>query len=78
MLLYKECDRRGRRVLFDSSTIERVPAHKDDKPDISNTEKIPCIVEVSQGYTYIVSDFLFSIILVSLLVLDSYDNIVYS
>ncbi|CAH0728932.1 unnamed protein product, partial [Brenthis ino] len=53
LLLYKECDRRGRKVLFDSSTIERVPAHKDDKPDFSNTEKIPCIVEVSEGYTYI-------------------------
>ncbi|XP_046960967.1 folliculin-interacting protein 1 isoform X1 [Vanessa cardui] len=53
LLLYKECDRRGRKVLFDSSTIERLPAHKNDKPDYRNTDKIPCIMEVSNGYTYV-------------------------
>ncbi|XP_050342770.1 folliculin-interacting protein 2 isoform X2 [Nymphalis io] len=53
LLLYKECDRRGRKVLFDSSTIERLPAHKNDKPDYRNTDKIPCIMEVSDGYTYV-------------------------
>ncbi|XP_023942291.2 folliculin-interacting protein 2 isoform X2 [Bicyclus anynana] len=53
LLLYKECDRRGRKVLFDSSTIERVPATKNDKPDFRDTDKVPCIVEVTEGFTYI-------------------------
>ncbi|XP_069354807.1 folliculin-interacting protein 2 isoform X2 [Maniola hyperantus] len=53
LLLYKECDRRGRKVLFDSSTIERVPASKNDKPDFGDKGKVPCIVEVTEGFTYI-------------------------
>ncbi|XP_072940769.1 folliculin-interacting protein 2 isoform X2 [Epargyreus clarus] len=53
LLLYKECDRRGRKVLFDSSTIEKVPASKYDKPEILQTDKIPCILEVSGGFTYL-------------------------
>lgn len=52
LLLYKECDRRGRKVLFDSSTIEKVPSRKDDKPELRSSE-IPSIVEVADGYTYI-------------------------
>ncbi|CAH2235088.1 jg7499 [Pararge aegeria aegeria] len=53
LLLYKECDRRGRKVLFDSSTIDKVPASKNDKPEFKNPDKVPCIVEVSEGFTYI-------------------------
>ncbi|CAF4897925.1 unnamed protein product [Pieris macdunnoughi] len=50
LLLYKECDKRGKKVLFDSSTIEKLLANKNDKPE-SGT--IPCILEVSEGYTYL-------------------------
>ncbi|XP_060801266.1 folliculin-interacting protein 2 isoform X2 [Amyelois transitella] len=52
LLLFKECDRRGRKLLFDSSTIEKVPANKNDKPSIKQTSE-GCIVEVSEGYSYI-------------------------
>ncbi|XP_032510819.2 folliculin-interacting protein 2 isoform X3 [Danaus plexippus] len=52
LLLYKECDRRGRKVLFDSSTIDKVLSAKNDRPDIK-MEKIPCIVEVTDGNSYI-------------------------
>lgn len=62
LLLYKECDRRGRKVLFDSSTIEKVPSRKDDKPELRSSG-IPSIVEVADGYTYIVSIFLFMFVL---------------
>lgn len=55
LLLYKECDIRGRKVLFDSSTIERLPAEKNDKPNFKHAEKVPCILEVSDGHKYIVS-----------------------
>ncbi|XP_045492883.1 folliculin-interacting protein 2 isoform X1 [Colias croceus] len=53
LLLYKECDRRGRRVLFDSSTIEKLPANKNDVPDYGETRKLPCIVEVVDGFKYL-------------------------
>ncbi|XP_013136295.1 PREDICTED: folliculin-interacting protein 2 isoform X2 [Papilio polytes] len=51
LLLFKECDWRGRKVLFDSSTIERVPANKNDKPNLQSDA--PCIVEVANGYSYV-------------------------
>ncbi|CAK1552888.1 unnamed protein product [Leptosia nina] len=50
LLLYKECDKRGRKVLFDSSTIEKLPANKHDKPQSNN---VPCIVEVVDGFSYL-------------------------
>ncbi|XP_045485820.1 folliculin-interacting protein 2 isoform X2 [Pieris rapae] len=50
LLLYKECEKRGKKVLFDSSTIEKLSANKNDKPE-SGT--IPCILEVSEGHTYL-------------------------
>ncbi|XP_041976049.1 folliculin-interacting protein 2 isoform X2 [Aricia agestis] len=53
LLLYKECDIRGRKVLFDSSTIERLPAEKNDKPNFKYANKVPCILEVSNGHKYI-------------------------
>ncbi|XP_049866320.1 folliculin-interacting protein 2 isoform X2 [Pectinophora gossypiella] len=52
LLLFKECDWRGRKILFDSSTIERVPAGKHDKPN-RQTDDAPCIVEISNGYAYV-------------------------
>lgn len=53
LLLYKECDKQGRKVLFDSSTIKKLPAKENDKPD---SRKIPCILEVSEGHTFLVSE----------------------
>ncbi|XP_013178007.1 PREDICTED: folliculin-interacting protein 2 isoform X1 [Papilio xuthus] len=53
LLLFKECDWRGRKVLFDSSTIERIPADKNGKPDQHQKTDIPCIVEVADGYSYV-------------------------
>ncbi|KPJ16299.1 hypothetical protein RR48_00774 [Papilio machaon] len=55
LLLFKECDWRGRKVLFDSSTIERIPADKNGKPDQHQKNDNPCIVEVANGYSYVVS-----------------------
>ncbi|KAJ2938259.1 hypothetical protein O0L34_g17600 [Tuta absoluta] len=52
LLLFKECDWRGRKVLFDSSTIERVPASKHDKPN-RQMDVAPCIVEVTDGFAYV-------------------------
>ncbi|CAG9784898.1 unnamed protein product [Diatraea saccharalis] len=53
LLLFKECDWRGRKLLFDSSTIEKVPASKNDKPKIKQTDRFPYALEVSEGYTYL-------------------------
>ncbi|CAH2075491.1 unnamed protein product, partial [Iphiclides podalirius] len=53
LLLFKECDWRGRKVLFDSSTIEKIPSLKNDKPDKHQKNEVPCIVEVSDGFTYV-------------------------
>lgn len=55
LLLFKECDWRGRKLLFDSSTIEKVTANKNDKPNVRQADEFPCIVEVSDGCTYLVS-----------------------
>ncbi|XP_059052500.1 folliculin-interacting protein 2 isoform X2 [Achroia grisella] len=52
LLLFKECDLRGRKLLFDSSSIDKVPAGKNDKPNIRQTNDAPYIVEVSEGFTY--------------------------
>ncbi|XP_053603059.1 folliculin-interacting protein 2 isoform X2 [Plodia interpunctella] len=52
LLLFKECDRRGRKLLFDSSTIEKVPSNKNDKPSNKQTSE-RCILEVSEGFSYI-------------------------
>ncbi|KAI5636381.1 folliculin-interacting protein middle domain-containing protein [Phthorimaea operculella] len=52
LLLFKECDWRGRKLLFDSATIERVPATKHDKPN-RQMDVAPCIVEVSDGFSYV-------------------------
>ncbi|XP_037299581.1 folliculin-interacting protein 2 isoform X2 [Manduca sexta] len=53
LLLFKECDWRGRKLLFDSSAIQKVPAGKNDKPNIKPTDEAPCIVEVSNGFSYL-------------------------
>ncbi|XP_014364885.2 folliculin-interacting protein 1 isoform X1 [Papilio machaon] len=53
LLLFKECDWRGRKVLFDSSTIERIPADKNGKLDQHQKNDNPCIVEVANGYSYV-------------------------
>ncbi|XP_050682093.1 folliculin-interacting protein 2 isoform X1 [Leptidea sinapis] len=53
LLLYKESERSGRKVLFDSTTIEKLPATNDDKPDYGKTNRFPCIVEVSEGFSYL-------------------------
>ncbi|XP_068630181.1 folliculin-interacting protein 1 isoform X2 [Battus philenor] len=53
LLLFKECDWRGRKVLFDSSTIEKIPAVKNDKPNLKQKEGVPCIVEVADGFSYV-------------------------
>ncbi|KAL0840160.1 hypothetical protein ABMA28_015454 [Loxostege sticticalis] len=53
LLLFKECDWRGRKLLFDSSTIEKVTANKNDKPNVRQADEFPCIVEVSDGCTYL-------------------------
>ncbi|XP_063821033.1 folliculin-interacting protein 2 isoform X1 [Ostrinia nubilalis] len=53
LLLFKECDWRGRKLLFDSSTIEKVAANKNDKVNNRQVEEFPCIVEVSDGWTYL-------------------------
>ncbi|CAG4941488.1 unnamed protein product [Parnassius apollo] len=52
LLLFKECDWRGRKVLFDSSTIERVPVIKNEKPDLQTKDQLPYIVEMSNGFCY--------------------------
>ncbi|XP_026328787.1 folliculin-interacting protein 1 isoform X2 [Hyposmocoma kahamanoa] len=52
LLLFKECDWRGRKLLFDSSTIDKVPASKNDKA-IRQPDDAPCIVEVANGYSYV-------------------------
>ncbi|XP_073951666.1 folliculin-interacting protein 2-like isoform X2 [Choristoneura fumiferana] len=51
LLLFKECDWRGRKLLFDSSTIEKVPAGKDN--GAKQAKEFPCIVEVSEGFAYV-------------------------
>ncbi|XP_052750513.1 folliculin-interacting protein 2 isoform X2 [Galleria mellonella] len=53
LLLFKECDWRGRKLLFDSSSIDKVPAGKNDKPNIRKASDAPCIVEVSEGFAYV-------------------------
>ncbi|CAH0407884.1 unnamed protein product [Chilo suppressalis] len=53
LLLFKECDWRGRKLLFDSSTIEKVPVSKHDKPKVQQTDHFPYTVEISEGYTYL-------------------------
>lgn len=53
LLLFKEYDWRGRKLLFDSSAIQKVPAGKNDKPNIRHTDETPNIVEVSDGFSYI-------------------------
>lgn len=55
LLLFKECDWRGRKILFDSSSIQKVPAGKNDKPTFRQTDELPCIVEVTDGFSYLVS-----------------------
>lgn len=58
LLLFKECDWRGRKLLFDSSAIQKVVAGKNDKSNnIRQTNEVPCIVEVSKGYSYVVRHF---------------------
>ncbi|KAJ0179746.1 hypothetical protein K1T71_004337 [Dendrolimus kikuchii] len=53
LLLFKEYDWRGRKLLFDSSSIQKVPAGNNDKPNIRHTDEAPCIVEVSDGFSYV-------------------------
>lgn len=53
LLLFKECDWRGRKLLFDSAAIQKVPANKNDKPNVRQSEEVPCILEVSEGFTYL-------------------------
>ncbi|KAH9644919.1 hypothetical protein HF086_014407 [Spodoptera exigua] len=53
LLLFKECDWRGRKLLFDSAAIQKVPASKNDKPNVRQSEEVPCILEVSEGFTYL-------------------------
>lgn len=53
LLLFKECDWRGRKLLFDSSSIQKVPAGKNDKPTFRQTDELPCIVEVTDGFSYL-------------------------
>ncbi|KAM3961556.1 LOW QUALITY PROTEIN: folliculin-interacting protein 2 [Aphomia sociella] len=53
LLLFKECDWRGRKLLFDSSTIDKIPAGKNDKPNIRQAGDAPCILEVSEGFAYV-------------------------
>ncbi|XP_075970832.1 folliculin-interacting protein 2 isoform X2 [Anticarsia gemmatalis] len=53
LLLFKECDWRGRKLLFDSSAIQKVPAGKNDRPNLRQTDETPNIVEVSEGFTYL-------------------------
>lgn len=53
MLLFRECDWRGRKLLFDSSSVEKVtldPKAPLLKPQQSDFNDI--IVEVSKGYGY--------------------------
>lgn len=52
LLLFKECDWRGRKLLFDSSTINRVPVGThgrttDKQYDMSN------VIEISEGFAYV-------------------------
>ncbi|XP_048484885.1 folliculin-interacting protein 2 [Plutella xylostella] len=53
LLLFKECDWRGRKLLFDSATIEKVPVSKNDKPSVKQPIQVPYVVEVSNGYSYL-------------------------
>ncbi|CAB3243285.1 unnamed protein product [Arctia plantaginis] len=53
LLLFKECDQRGRKLLFDSSTILKVPALQNDRPNVKQRVEVPSIVEVSESYTYL-------------------------
>ncbi|KAL4710550.1 hypothetical protein ACJJTC_008952 [Scirpophaga incertulas] len=53
LLLFKECDWRGRKLLFDSSTIERVPVLKNEKYKVCHADETPCVLEVSEGFTYL-------------------------
>ncbi|XP_026739758.1 folliculin-interacting protein 2 isoform X2 [Trichoplusia ni] len=53
LLLFKECDWRGRKLLFDSAAIQKVPAGKNDKPCARPSDEVPCIVEVSDGFKYL-------------------------
>lgn len=55
LLLFKECDWRGRKLLFDSATIEKVPVSKNDKASVKQPVQVPYVVEVSNGYSYLVS-----------------------
>lgn len=53
MLLFRECDWRGRKLLFDSSSVEKVPLDPKaplQKPQQSDLNDM--IVEVSKGYGY--------------------------
>lgn len=53
LLLFKECDWKGRKLLFDSSAIEKVPSSKNDKPNVRQANGAHSIVEVSEGFTYL-------------------------
>lgn len=53
LLLFKECDWRGRKLLFDSSAILKVPAGKNDKPNLRQSEETPSIVEITEGFSYV-------------------------
>lgn len=53
LLLFKECDWRGRKLLFDSAAVQKIPASKNDKPNVRQSDEVPCILEVSEGFTYL-------------------------
>ncbi|CAH0626911.1 unnamed protein product [Chrysodeixis includens] len=53
LLLFKECDWRGRKLLFDSAAIQKIPAGKNDKPCARQSDEVPSIMEVSDGFTYL-------------------------
>lgn len=49
LVLFRECDFRGRKLLFDSHSIKKVPLNNNEK---ENTEKF---TEISNGFGYLVS-----------------------
>ncbi|KAJ8731825.1 hypothetical protein PYW08_014555 [Mythimna loreyi] len=53
LLLFKECDWRGRKLLFDSAAVQKIPANKNDKPSVRQSDEVPCILEVCEGFTYL-------------------------
>lgn len=54
VILFRECDFRGRRLLFDSNSIKKIPINNqtEESTEEPKTEKY---VEVSNGFGYLVS-----------------------